>query len=126
MTDHLAEAADRAVELAAELAKFADQRGAETVAAAAHLAYVAGLLRGSAERLDEPARSGRRAEFVAIARERNHALADRGQLLGAARNALSLARDLAPELNLDQLAGVVERMSRTPVAATLTPSAEEG
>lgn len=135
MTDHLDEAAAKAVDLAEELN---DERGDTlSVKAAAHLAYMAGLLRGGAAGTYSPGRSGlqrgaatdepvrfypstgsydkvqvapRTALDSDVEQERDRFRAQRDDLLSAAKDAVSVAEDLVPGLVLDRLREAIDRV----------------
>jgi hypothetical protein len=104
MTDHLDEAATKAVELAHDRAIPVEQR---VLLMAKHLTYLAGLIRGGAVRRIEAVTPEGRANArltSALAQARGQ----RDELLAAAKQAAEVAEDLTPGLVLDNLRSVIE------------------
>lgn len=137
MTDHLDEAAAKAVDLAAMLTTPSDLDDTLRIEAAAHLAYMAGLLRGGGGRpgrmpvMDgvlSPAYQCLNEEFqlhkaaacpdceemlhrnAEVRQDRAKVRAQRDELLAAAKRAAEVAEDLTPGLVLDNLRGVIDRI----------------
>jgi hypothetical protein len=108
MTDHLDEAATKAVELAALLTTPTDLDDTLRVGAAAHLTYLAGLIRGGAVRAAPPIESVHLGRVTFGGRtELDELRAQRDELLAAIRDA-SADNGRPPVLRLQDVVDVAK------------------